>query len=362
MCGRCRQVFNAFESLKRVEDDALGAYVLGDADRHAVKPTIEIEATSAPLLPVPPTTQNEQDEQDAAEIIGDAIQKVDVHPHPSTAVDSGFIGFTKLVSEPVIPPLNEPLSEANAQLDDEDSNANAVVEAASENLLLPDLNPERAAEFERAPLVVHKTLDEPELNRVDQRDHPEAGAADETKTQAVGQLNDDNPKWLRAKPVRLPRHKLWLVGSLLLLIVLAAQASLFLRAMVIDMYPQTRPHFVRACDVLGCTVSWGRDSDMIKIVESDLIEPPGKPGRLLVTATLANRAVIKQDLPALELRLTDNANQILVSRVLQPADYMGRQPLPDEGIAPNAELFINLNIESSNKNAASGYGLRAYYQ
>ena len=360
MCGRCRQVFNAFESLKRVEDDAIIANPSMSADAYAVEPAnapaAETEATRSPVLAASPITH---DAQPDVEVINATAEVVGTDLHLSPAAESGFIGFIELVSEPAVPPQSVRPIILNAEANDEEKNAATEQEEPLENGSLQETTSKNADELE------HENLTELGPFRIDQRDHYKDRlevTSEDVKAVDVVRLNDDHPKWLRAKPVRSPRHKSWLAGSLILLIVLIAQTSLFLRSTIVDMFPQTRSYFVKACDVLGCTVSWGRDSDAIKIVESDLIEPPGKPGRLLVTATLVNRGLIKQDLPAVELRLTDNGNQILVSRVLQPADYLGRQPLPVEGIAPNAELFINLNIESSNKNAASGYGLRAYYQ
>ena len=94
-----------------------------------------------------------------------------------------------------------------------------------------------------------------------------------------------------------------------------------------------------------------------------MIEAPGKPGRILLTAILVNRGKTKQDLPSLELRLTDNANQVVVSRLLHPADYLGRTINKDEALAPNTELYVNidLKLELSSKPPASGYGLIVFY-
>ena len=66
-------------------------------------------------------------------------------------------------------------------------------------------------------------------------------------------------------------------------------------------------------------------------------------------------------MPSLELRLTDNANQVVASRLLHPSDYLGRAPAKEEGLVPNAELYVNLNLELSNKPLASGYGLIVFY-
>ena len=116
-----------------------------------------------------------------------------------------------------------------------------------------------------------------------------------------------------------------------------------------------------ACEAIGCDISWGRDTALIKIESSDLIEPPGRPGRILLTATLANRAATKQDFPALEVKLTDANNAVISSRILMPSEYLGRVPASGEGLAPNIELYVNLNLELAGRSPASGYGLRAFY-
>ena len=299
MCGRCRHVFNAFESLKRVSQD----YAAPDADasiQTIAEHSIHTDDTAANI--------------DATREHG--VEENHDQTESAVAPAVGFIRFKNQRRDAFAPP-------PGAQPDKHLQNPNS------------------------------DSLNESEPNH---SDHATVVLPDETL-----EHTDFNPPWLRPKVVRPPRSKLWFFGCLIMLIVLAAQLGYFFRTAVVEIVPQTRPYFVTACDALGCKVSWGRDNNMIKIMESDLIEPPGKPGRILVTAILANRHTVKQDLPALELRLTDTANQVLVSRVLQPADYLGRALRRDEGIEPGAELFINLHIESSNKAVASGYGLRAFY-
>ena len=108
-------------------------------------------------------------------------------------------------------------------------------------------------------------------------------------------------------------------------------------------------------------MSWSRDDAALRIEASDLIESPGRPGRIQLTATLVNRGSVSQDYPALELKLTDNANQVQLSRILQPQDYLGRASTKDEMLLPNVETYINLNVEVTNRVQASGYGVRAFY-
>ena len=158
-----------------------------------------------------------------------------------------------------------------------------------------------------------------------------------------------------------PRTAPWVAGALFLGLAIAAQAVYVFRADIANSLPETRPYLVKACANLGCDVPFGRDEGAVKIEASDLVEIPGKAARIQVTATLTNRGRTTQDYPMLELRLTDNANQVVLSRALQPADYLGRPPSRDEGISPGAEVFVNLYAELGGKLPASGYAVRAFY-
>ncbi len=381
MCGRCRQVFNAFESLKRVEDD----YVVPSADE-------PVQPAGAPMQTMSDEVMTVDDAEDASfrnehpaesvvrnsrtddrELEPDESNEIDSVQDEPSAVGSpsaGFIGFKDLSSGAYLP-LQLPTELPNDDRDRPTSGSPGVAQIAWLNATQQADNTTAAADN----LSVPRSLLEPEPRFADIRMNSDnfvginTNAVDDARAEEgeLAQANDAlniDPPWLRskgAKAVKPARTKLWLLGCAVMLLALALQLSYIFRAAIIEAIPQTRPHFVNVCDAFGCAITWGRDSNMIKIVESDLIEPPDKPGRILVTATLANRAVTKQDLPSLELRLTDAANQVLISRVLQPSDYLGRAVQRDDGIAPGAELLINLNIESSNKTVASGYGLRAFY-
>ena len=158
------------------------------------------------------------------------------------------------------------------------------------------------------------------------------------------------------------RHtRFWSSGAVILLLGLTAQIAYGHRSAIIQSYPQLRPSFVSVCEWAGCSLSWGHDDSAIRIEASDLIETPGKAGRILLTATLVNRGTTQQDLPALELKLTDNANQVIVSRILLPHEYLGRTPARHESLVPNVEMYVNLSIELTNRIQASGYGVRAFY-
>ncbi len=378
MCGRCRQVFNAFESLKRVEDD----YLVPGADEPAQPAGAPTQTMSDEIMAIDEAEDAGFRDEYAAEsaVRNSRTDDREREPEENREIDSGegepatagspstgFIGFKDVSSGAYLPlqvSAELPAVALHRPTSDSPGDATIAWSIATQGVdNIPD-----AAEN----LPGTKSLLEPEPLRSEKRADRNSsfGTTTDTANDAIAEegdaaqsnaMSNNDPPWLRPKTVKPSRTKLWLLGCLLMLVALAAQLGYIFRVAIIEAAPQTRLYFVDVCGVLGCTITWGRDSNMIKIVESDLIEPSGKPGRILVTATLANRATMKQDLPSLELRLTDAANQVLVSRVLQPSDYLGRAVQREDGIAPGTELLINLNIESSNKPVASGYGLRAFY-
>lgn len=313
MCGRCRNVFNAFESLKRIED-------------------IEEPHDAAHTGSGEPALNTREPPEFPPLDIGNLHELAPETPPEFTAVDSDEFS-------PEVRYDNEQLSEITAT-------PGMALTVAGEGVATI-ARPPTAGRIQEAPAFLLA-------------DPPTETSNDDEATELVEVA--DNP--LLRPSSRLdpqPRRAIWLGGIVLLLIVALVQATYFFRATMMENYPQTRLYLVKACELAGCVISWGRNDAAIKIEASDLIESPAKPGRILLTATLVNRGKVKQELPAIEVRLTDNNNQVLASRIMQPRDYLGRMPIADEGLAPNAELFVNLNFEIANKSPASGYGLRAFY-
>ena len=324
MCGRCRNVFNAFESLKRIEDD------------------------DEPYAAAPP------DSASIVEATLKAAQLVLNSPEPSALNLSNLHEF--VLEAP--PEFTADGQELSATVADTDTQVGHEAEALHD-AVLRDVEEAALPPIPAASLLTARAQEAPAFLLAD----PVPAPADSEYDDAThGSPSLDNPLLRTSYQTDpRPRRMLWISGIALLLAILLAQGIYFFRATIMEVYPQTRVYLVTACSYVGCVMSWGRDDAAIKIEASDLIESPANPGRILLTATLVNRSNVKQELPAIELRLTDNSNQILASRIMQPRDYLGRTPIADEGLAPNAELFVNLNFEIANKTPASGYGLRAFY-
>jgi predicted Zn finger-like uncharacterized protein len=154
--------------------------------------------------------------------------------------------------------------------------------------------------------------------------------------------------------------RLWSVGVFLLVLVLGAESAYAFRAEIAQRYPQTRPWLQQACAQLRCTVPWPRNEQQLKLEDSELLEVPGHPGEISLTARVHNLAAAPQEYPCIELTLTDLTGQPAARRVLRPADYLGRAPGPDEAFAAGAELALQLRLTTPGVKA-TGYQLLLFY-
>jgi len=151
---------------------------------------------------------------------------------------------------------------------------------------------------------------------------------------------------------------IWVVSSLLLLAILLAQATYFLRDTVVSQLPQTRPAFEQACATLGCTLSLPKNLTLLKIVGSDLQTEAS--GRLKLALTLGNRANHVQAWPVLILTLTDQRNRPLARRSFAPSEYLGDAQRIAAGIPPRSEQALTLPLNVRNL-APMGFDLKLTY-
>ena len=149
-----------------------------------------------------------------------------------------------------------------------------------------------------------------------------------------------------------------LAGSLLALLVLAGQSVWHYRNQLAARFPEAKPHLEAACAQLGCRIEPPLDPQAISIESSDLQAEPGSRAVLVLSAVLRNRASFDQELPMLELALTDAQDTPLARRVLKPADYA--PGARKTSIAAGAEHQVRLYIDAGQLKA-NGYRLYAFY-
>lgn len=152
----------------------------------------------------------------------------------------------------------------------------------------------------------------------------------------------------------------WWVGSALLALAFAAQLAFHFRGEIALVFPDAKPLVAEFCASLGCEVPLPRRAELMSIESSDLQADPSNPGVMVLSATLRNRAVFPQSLPALELTLTDTQDQPLARRVLGAKDYLRRGTNLETGFPGNSELPVKVFMEASSLKP-TGYRLYLFY-
>ncbi|HWI13114.1 MAG TPA: zinc-ribbon and DUF3426 domain-containing protein [Burkholderiales bacterium] len=149
----------------------------------------------------------------------------------------------------------------------------------------------------------------------------------------------------------------WGVASILLLIVLLAQAAYLYRVELAANVPGLKPALARACEALRCTVPLPQQPKLISIEASDLQVPDStRPGVIQLTATLRSHAQYDVAYPALDLVLTNAQEHTLARRIFAPREYLTKARDPALGIPPNAEVTLQLDLDTGDL-GASGFRL-----
>lgn len=199
----------------------------------------------------------------------------------------------------------------------------------------------------------------PQLALFEPGSRPAAPAAAPRPTPSRTAPEDDEPlpDFLEEAPPR-PRYAVaWGLLAFIALAALAGQLAYHYRTELATLAPQTRPLLAEGCRVLGCEVRLPRRPDLLSIESSDLQADERREGLIVLNAVIRNRAAFAQELPALELTLTDADERALARRVLRPADYL---PGRAQGLAPGGEAVLRVPLDTGGARA-TGYRLYLFY-
>jgi predicted Zn finger-like uncharacterized protein len=152
----------------------------------------------------------------------------------------------------------------------------------------------------------------------------------------------------------------WLYGIALLALLLAAQSVFLYRTEIAANYPGIGAYLHQACDALQCTIPLPRNADLLKIEASDLEADPAQAKLVTLSTILSNRAKFRQAYPALELTLTNAADDAVARRIFQPAEYLKPGTDIASGMAPLSEVAVKLDLDTGDLNAA-GYRIYVFY-
>ena len=152
----------------------------------------------------------------------------------------------------------------------------------------------------------------------------------------------------------------WSAALALVLALALLQLVYLYRSDIARANPAYRPMIESMCETLDCKIELPQQAELISIEVSDLQPDPRHKERLVLAATLKNRAGFAQAFPYVELTLTDSRDQALARRVFPPDVYLSDQAKVEAGFAANAEQTVRLLIDAMGV-GATGYRLYIFY-
>ena len=154
------------------------------------------------------------------------------------------------------------------------------------------------------------------------------------------------------------RRMLMAFGTVVLLLVLAAQAVLGFRNVLAAQHPAMKPALAAACAVLGCRVELPALAENL-VIETGELTTLG-PGTYALNTLLRNQGNLVLAWPSIELELTDANDKPVLRRVLAPADYLPHGTPAASGFGPHTEQPVALHFTLAGLQP-SGYHTFVFY-
>lgn len=181
-------------------------------------------------------------------------------------------------------------------------------------------------------------------------------AADSNQT-AIATSDD----FLSAEEPRKQSQGRWGAANAFLLLLLIGQIAYINRTELTIIAPGIRPYLERYCAIMACTVPYPQDIKQLGIEASDLQKNIlRQPEVTTLSATIRNHAPFVQALPALQLSLLDEHDQLVVSRIFTAQDYLQGENESLQFIESQQEIEIRLDFDSSDLDIL-GYRLLLLY-
>jgi predicted Zn finger-like uncharacterized protein len=336
-CGRCAEVFDAREQLFDVEREAPPPWS-GSAAHEA--PARPLEQT----IPSPPHEEHFADrvvEDDTAEHI--SLPTADFGlPHPREA-EPDPVPAPDARSEPRwIEEHEEPPAEHAPIFADPPQ---APLDAAS-------IEPPPVDMGDRPDVVLAPSL-QPRKKKSKAAPKPTAPAP--APVPSFMRRAEMQARW-RRPGVRLALG----ACSLLLVVLLGAQAALHFRDALSAVYPSAKPLLASLCEMQGCEIKPWRRIDVLS-VENTALSQAGGGNQYQLTVALRNKSGVAVALPWVDLSLTDTAGAVVARRTLSPADFRtDKGSALGDAIAAGADVPMQVLL-STGPLRVSGYSVEIFH-
>ncbi len=153
------------------------------------------------------------------------------------------------------------------------------------------------------------------------------------------------------------------LALLLLIPLLLAQLAYTGRNYLVQVYPDSKPYLLQACQYLQCQLRLPAQIDYVNIDSHELQAQLPEQNIYQLSLQVQNQSPFVQAWPHVELILHDKREKPVLRKVFTPADYLTSQELlhaNEIGLAAKADASIKLYFEQTNTKAA-GYHVSVFY-
>ena len=135
----------------------------------------------------------------------------------------------------------------------------------------------------------------------------------------------------------------WVAGALVLAVVITLNLASFFRQPILD-HPGLQSLLVSLGIKQPPAEPPFSDLSRIELVSREMKAHPARPGVLVLTATMVNRAERTQSYPDVDITLLDRRNRRVERQLFSPADYLTRSSELRRGMLPNAYLTFSIEM------------------
>ncbi len=135
----------------------------------------------------------------------------------------------------------------------------------------------------------------------------------------------------------------WILGSLMLLGLLALQAKTFYLHDIAQRQA-LRPAGKILCLAMRCELPAPVRFDEYQIEKTRIAFHPDAPAAIRISTSVRNRADVEQPYPDLQLTLTDKTGKIVGRRNFRPAQYLGPEFRAENKLAAESVTIIDLDL------------------
>lgn len=147
---------------------------------------------------------------------------------------------------------------------------------------------------------------------------------------------------------------------LFLVLGITAQSIYFFRSTIAAEMPASKPHLLRACQLLACQISLPAERHMLELGGSELLILNEELMINTLAFQIQNKSNTVQEWPALELTLKDVRGKTVLQKVFLPGDYLNNKADLPKGIAARSESNHKLHFELR-PSKASNYEVSIFY-